>query len=92
MCPDPQALERKRCWRRRHSVVFGDCQLLVVDDCHYRVDDPNSGTPLGRRMTSRKKKRDRRAEKVRWVQERIEVDNARRMATAAAAAAAAAEK
>ena len=59
---------------------------------YYRVDDPNSGTPLGRRMTSRKKKRDRRAEKVRWVQERIEVDNARRMATAAAAAAAAAEK
>ena len=29
---------------------------------------------------------------MRWVQERIEVDNARRMATAAAAAAAAAEK
>ena len=44
-------LERKSCWRRRRCIVkvFNDCLLhwsSMIVNC--RVDDLNSGAPLGR--------------------------------------------
>ncbi len=69
--------------RWHHHIVVNNCLLQSLTIVYYRVADPESGAPLGRRMTSQDEKGEgvtkaRRAEEARWVQGRIEMDSIER--------------
>ncbi len=52
----PRAYELLGGGRRHRHVVVDDCLLQSSTIVYYRVADPESGAPLGCRMTSREKK------------------------------------